>query len=206
MFTPAMNGKKGRAPVQVKNFYYPEQFKSMKDDAVEFDFGVLDVAEDLQEVNGYLGIDVGKRNVENIKEVQICGYPGDKEPHTMWFASGSCKNITATFLKYRIPTELGQSGSPIIKREGKKQFVIGIHIGSNPKCTRNIGVRLTSEKRKMINEWVGEVTGKLNLAKQFLRDERIRYLVEEKWLNKLTSLDLCTERNMQKRTQLQMKD
>ena len=83
----------------------------------------------------------------------------------MWSASGVINSINEAFLKYKIPTEEGQSGSPILKKEGKNIFIIGVHIGSNAKCTRNMAVRLTTEKRKIINGWVGEITGELNLRK-----------------------------------------
>ena len=83
----------------------------------------------------------------------------------MWYAKGSYKHVTENFLKYRIPTTKGQSGSPVIKRDKGREFIIGVHIGSNDKSTRNLAVRLTPQKRKTINEWVGDVTGALNLDK-----------------------------------------
>ena len=70
-------------------------------------------------------------------------------------------------LAYKMPTMESQSGSPIIKTEnGLDKFIIGVHIGSNSNFTKNIGVVLTPQKRKKINEWVGEVTGKLDLGKE----------------------------------------
>ena len=95
----------------------------------------------------------------------MCGYPGDKEAHTMWTAFGPCTSETQHMLKYKIPPWPGQSGSPVIKRENGKEFVIGVHLGSNKNVTRNLAMRFTPQKRKMINMWVNEITGKLNLCK-----------------------------------------
>ena len=77
----------------------------------------------------------------------------------MWHAFGAYTHVTDKFIKYQIPTEFGQSGSPIIKREGGKEFIMGVHIGGLAK--QNMAVRLTPQKRKIINEWVGEITGEL---------------------------------------------
>ena len=159
MFTPGMNGKQGRKPIKVKHFHYSEEYK--KNGASEFDFGVLELEEDLEETNGYLGIDARLNNADGVDDIEVCGYPGDKEKHTMWSAHEPYKNNTEYFLKYKMATEVGQSGSPIIKKKENKMFIIGVHIGSNAKCTRNIAVKLTTQKRKIINEWVAEITGEL---------------------------------------------
>ena len=62
----------------------------------------------------------------------------------MWHSSGSYNRLAENFLKYKIPTMDGQSGSPIIKKNGEEHLIIGIHIGSDPKCEKNIAVLLTS--------------------------------------------------------------
>ena len=93
----------------------------------------------------------------------MCGYPlNEKKTQIMSSAVGPC---TKSFLTYNIPTKSGQSGSPVIKREGNKEFIIGVHIGSSANFTKNIAVRLTPQKRKIINEWVGEMTGSLGLGR-----------------------------------------
>ena len=97
-----------------------------------------------------------------MKEVEVCGYPRGK---IMKNAFGPYKLVTDSFLHYRIPTMKGQSGSPIIKREEGKKFIIGVHIASDDEGKKNIAVRLTPQKRKIINQWVGEITGELDLSK-----------------------------------------
>ena len=105
--------------------------------------------------------------------MQVCGYPGDKEAHTMWSAVGPCASATETFLRYKISTKPGQSGSPVIKKQKGRNFVIGVHIGSNENDTWNLAVRLTPQRRKMINKWVGKITGELNLSNlAFIKEGR----------------------------------
>ena len=99
-----------------------------------------------------MGIDTSEENTDMVEKMEVCGYlKNDKESHTMWHAFGPYTKATEDFLSYKIPTKPGQSGSPVIKREKGKEFIIGVHIGSNPKNTRNLAVRLTPQKRKIIN-------------------------------------------------------
>ena len=41
MFTPAMNGKKGRKPVKVKQCHYPKEYLTLEEKHSEYDFAVL---------------------------------------------------------------------------------------------------------------------------------------------------------------------
>ena len=41
MFTPAVNGNNGRAPVKVKVSHYPEEYRTLDNKASEYDFAVL---------------------------------------------------------------------------------------------------------------------------------------------------------------------
>ena len=112
----------------------------------------------------------------------------------MWSSIGPIKKANENFLFYKLSTEIGQSGSPIIKEKDGKKLIIGVHIGGNKKT--NTAIKLTTQKRKIINEWVAGITGELNLGKFLfgnpkLGDEEIKYLAEEKWSAKLTSLNLC---------------
>ena len=98
---------------------------------------------------------------------------------------------------YSVPTKVGQSGGPVIWRDGDKEYVIGVHVAGLGKLKKNAAVRLNQEKRKIINEWVGEITGKLDLGKlvfildqQELGDESMEEL-GERWSEKLVSLRLC---------------
>ena len=124
----------------------------------------MELEDDLGDKYGYIGIDTSKDSAQEDDEIEVCGYPGDKEPHTMWHAIGGCKKATDSILSYKIPTYEGQSGCPIIKREKGKEFIVGVHIGGDADGKRNYAVRLTTERRRLINEWMGS-TETLDLSK-----------------------------------------
>ena len=152
-FYPAVNGKEGKG-FPVKKFYYPLEYKTKTGmERSKYDIGVLELEEDISEEYGYLGIDASKKNVEKMMKAETCGYPGDKPDRTMWHAVGPLEELDEDFLYYSIPTVKGQSGSPIIKRQEGVERVVGVHIGSNWK--KNMAARLTPERRRMVNQWVG---------------------------------------------------
>ena len=85
----------------------------------------------MEEKYGYLAIDFREENMKDVEEIEVCGYPGDKDAHTMWNAFGGFRISREKFLSYRIPTFRGQSGSPIIKREKGREYVIAVLFGSS---------------------------------------------------------------------------
>ena len=128
----------------------------------------MELEEDLREKYGFLGVDFRAGNVDDAEgQIELCGYPGDKDPHTMWSASKDFESLPQ-FLGYKIPTFRGQSGSPIIKRVEGREYVIGVHIGSNAKETKNIAIRLTPDKREVVHGWTMKTIGYLNLGKKIL--------------------------------------
>ena len=120
MFSPAVNGFTGRS-FEAVMIYYPEEYKVLVGSAAdEYDIGVVELKEELEEDYGYLGIDAMSSNAKGVKEIEVCGYPHDKCKNslfTMWNAVGPLKKSARRFLEYRLPTRAGQSGCPIIKRE-----------------------------------------------------------------------------------------
>ena len=83
----------------------------------------------------------------------------------MFYGEGKCRAVNKDFMLYSIPTEKGESGGPIIRKEDGNEYIIGVHIGTIGELKKNTAVRLTEEKRKRINEWVGEITGQIDLSK-----------------------------------------
>ena len=165
-FYPAVNGKDGKG-FPVKKFYYPPEYKTKTGmERSKYDIGVLELEENISEEYGYFGIDASEKNAEEMMKAETCGYPGNKPDRTMWHAVGPVEELDEDFLYYSIPTVTvkGQSGSPIIKREKGTEFVVGVHIGSSGK-RKNMAVRLTPERRRMVNQWVGEITRRLNLGR-----------------------------------------
>lgn len=65
----------------------------------------------------------------------------------MWSASDICEDANKDFIYYLIPTEKGQSGSPILKKKDSRIFTIGIHIRGDAYIKKNVGLRLTKKKR-----------------------------------------------------------
>ena len=48
--------------------------------------------------------------------------------------------------------EKGQTGSPMVKRIGEKEYIVGIHVQSVENGSQSI--KLTLNKRKMITKWI----------------------------------------------------
>lgn len=72
----------------------------------------------------------------------------------MWSGNGICCDIDETFIYYKIPTSRGQSGGPVMKKVGNKFYVVGVHTRGDPLNKRNCAIRLNTEKRKLINDWI----------------------------------------------------
>ncbi|MGT2799058.1 S1 family peptidase [Streptococcus marmotae] len=50
--------------------------------------------------------------------IRAVGYPGDKEPGTLWDSQGMIKEIDGNFLTYTAPIASGSSGSPLFNKNG----------------------------------------------------------------------------------------
>ena len=44
----------------------------------EYNYALLELEQNLEEEYGYLGLDFRERNVEGVKEMEVCGYPARK--------------------------------------------------------------------------------------------------------------------------------
>ena len=85
----------------------------------------------------------------------------------MWNAFGRVSESTDTFLYYEIATRIGQSGSPVIKRKGSHEKIIGVHIGWDEEKKKNAAVMLNTTKRKTLNNWLKEIFRKLKHGQFF---------------------------------------
>ena len=86
-FVPGAKGKKGREYKVIKT-YYSFEFRVEGDESSQFDYCVMELEEDLGSRYGWIGIDARKENLKKVEEVEICGYPCDKDIYTMWNARG----------------------------------------------------------------------------------------------------------------------
>ena len=96
------------------------------------------------------------------------------------------------FIRYKIATECGQSGGPIICK--KTQLVVGIHLGSNGQS--NKALKLSNYIRNSINKWITEKfkeeVGSLDLKKKNIKNIDLKVLIENNWDTKIRLLNLET--------------
>ena len=74
----------------------------------------------------------------------------------MWTASGVCLEKAENLLRYHIHTTAGQAGSPIFKRQKNKIYAVGVHIGSDEKQEKKVGIRLKPEMIDQIKKWLDD--------------------------------------------------
>ena len=93
--------------MKVKKAYYHENYAKKSDprEASLYDFGVLELEEDLAEEYGFLGIDTRKENIDLENDIEVCGYPAGKKKH-MFYGEGKCKGVNEDLILYNIPEQL----------------------------------------------------------------------------------------------------
>ena len=132
-----VNGEEKGETVEVKKAYFHELYKNKTGkEASRYDFGVLELEKGLERSYGYLGIDTRMENIKLQEKIEMYGYPSNKK-NRLCFGEGGCKGFNDDLILYSIPTRGGQSGGPIIRREGDKEYVIGVHIAGEEKLLMN---------------------------------------------------------------------
>ncbi len=116
------------------------------------DWGYIKLSSNAGNTCGWFGIGyTTKANLEAAK-FTVCGYPGDKVTYNkdskmhgqnvqMWRHSGKLTKVQTGSLKYKIDTEIGQSGYPIY--DSSTKIVYGIHHGDSVLGSTNSGARIT---------------------------------------------------------------
>ena len=119
----------------------------IKKEGSKYDYAVLFLKENLKDrFYGNLKTNYEKKNCEIGDIVEIAGYPSlGTFKKTMFTGTGEVKSLEESFIKHRVPTSLGQSGSPIMNKEGE---AIGIHIGGFGDS--NTGIKLNRAVRNFI--------------------------------------------------------
>ena len=80
--------------------FYPQEYREKgPEEANQYDYGLLQLAGNLEEDYGYIGIDTSNEN-NKANEIQVCGFP---KKNKMYHSSGNMKSCDS-FLYYRIPT------------------------------------------------------------------------------------------------------
>lgn len=121
-----------------------------------FDLGVLKLADSkLGLRTGWFGYTVlSDQDMLTAPIVNNAGYPGRTKPFaTQWFDASRIRSFTNSFIKYRLDTEAGQSGSPIFftNFEGQR-LVVATHVYGSQQS--NLGLRINDNIFKTMDGWV----------------------------------------------------
>ncbi|MCY1649182.1 trypsin-like peptidase domain-containing protein [Caulobacter sp. SL161] len=101
------------------------------------DFGVITLNDPMPGQRlGWFGIAAYDSNQLLPLLVNVCGYPGDRNPRTQYFNGGRLHDVTSEFLMYPFDTEVGMSGSPIFALFKDQRIVVGIHTGGTNQVNR----------------------------------------------------------------------
>jgi len=144
---PALNGKQVPfGQIKVTRVYTFTQYTQNKDS--QYDLALLILEKSIGKYTGWAGLlSAPDRDLTN-KEVQIHGYPGDKNFTEMWGMKHTIQQIQPEKFEYLIDTNGGQSGSAIWIDQFGIPLVIGVHTlgGQNS----NFGVRISDDKFKVL--------------------------------------------------------
>jgi V8-like Glu-specific endopeptidase/GTP-binding protein EngB required for normal cell division len=129
----------------------------------------------------------------SIKQVTVCGYPGDKyndkSGYNMYECSGKVKPQLNNMLSYEIDTNSGESGSPVFYKRDGKYYTIGIHVHGG--VDSNKATRITTSVVNYIKHWV-------------VVDTSIRVMnstIKDKNKHVLTAKQVCAIMNLETGTQ-----
>jgi len=124
---PGDNGSEDRRPFGAQ---ISHRFQSVdgwtKMNLRDFDYGAIILPDDTlyQKVGAFFEPKV----ISDVLEVFNYGYTGEyTKPYEQWGRSGVLKQVSMHRLYYNIDTESGESGSPILVKEGDQFKVVGIH-------------------------------------------------------------------------------
>lgn len=135
--------------------------KQWRDDAdPEFDYGAIILPEGASPNGakvGMLGLAVYNDAALTALNLNVAGYPGDKEgteAQTLWFDAKKTRFVTPRKVFYDVDTFGGQSGAPVFVVQGQNRRVVAVHAyGTSAKATSNSGTRITSDVLKRIQGW-----------------------------------------------------
>jgi len=148
---PGDDGRNNRKPF---GFDSSTKFKSVKGWTVhkkrDFDYGAVILKNDslYKNVNSSF-----QTSILNEKNIEIYNYGYTDEPnkrYEQWGDFGTASNITSHRIYYFNDTEKGNSGSPILIKDGGEMKVVGIHSFGN--CP-NYAVRINTNILKVWDEW-----------------------------------------------------
>jgi V8-like Glu-specific endopeptidase len=140
---PALNGKQEPfGEVKVTKIYTFTQYTQNKDSS--YDLALLILEKSVGKYTGWAGLLAAPDNTLFQQEINLYGYPGDKNFTEMWGMKHKIKQIHPEQFEYLIDTYGGQSGSPIWIDQFGLPLIVGVHTAGG--IDSNFGVRISKEK------------------------------------------------------------
>jgi V8-like Glu-specific endopeptidase len=138
---------------KVTKFFYPGEF--VEQDSSKFDYALMKLEKGVVEAKEFLPLCLNHRDLKFDKNtvLLIFGYPkdgmryeGKTQTKLSAFQQGAIEadmiveiKVETSTLYHKLPTNEGQSGTPIISYDEEKLLILGIHKGSVSK--KHEGVR-----------------------------------------------------------------
>lgn len=120
-----------------------------------YDYGAIKLDKDVGKKTGWFGYRWQSGSFDDT-QVNVSGYPGDKDFGTQWEHRDQIRETTTHKLLYDNDTYSGQSGSPIYEDQYQKCGVCSIAIHTNGvygNKKNNRGTRITKEVFDNLNTW-----------------------------------------------------
>ena len=125
----------------------------------QIDVGCIQLGESLFDFPRYFDLNGAGDAAIAGQLATISGYPTDRDSAQIQYSgSGGIGDVSPNFFYHLIDTFGGQSGAPVwLGGTGVAQpSVVGIHTGGSEEEARNWAVRMTSELKALIQQWVEE--------------------------------------------------
>lgn len=117
-----------------------------------FDYGAIIVPTPLGETVGTFGFAVLPDDELDGIVLNIAGYPGDKDPGTLWFDSHLVARTGPTKVHYDIDTAGGQSGAAVYVIDAeRRRTAVAVHAYGG--ATTNSGTRISPPVFRNLTDW-----------------------------------------------------
>lgn len=117
-----------------------------------YDYGAIISPTPLGDTVGTFGFGVFSDDQLDGTAVNVVGYPGDKDPGTLWFDSHRVARTGPTKVHYDIDTAGGQSGAPVYVIDPDDRRV-GVAIHAYGGATTNSGTRISPPVFRNLTAW-----------------------------------------------------
>ncbi len=116
-----------------------------------FDYGAILLDRPWGDDLGYFGFDNRSDSDLQSYQVNVAGYPGDKERGTLWWHARDVGEVNAHSFSYLVDTYRGQSGAPVWAKLEDDRVGLGIHTyGSD---TSNSATRINQPVFDNLKRW-----------------------------------------------------